>query len=258
MSSIATSAIDSMTAGPGETLQVTRQGTVLDIVLSRPQARNAIDEAMLSGLERTLTSAAGDASLGVVILRGSGGFFCAGGDLKERERLTAAGDGSILARRSERDGGLLQIVSRMPQVVVVVVEGGAVGLGLGIACAGDLVLAARPAVFGAPEVRKGALPAQIAPFVARRLGPGQARRLLLTGVLVEAEEALCIGVVHELAPDAEKLGEMLKERSSLLGTYDPSVLARTKALLEQGAHDELGYRVAAGRAYAELALARRK
>jgi isohexenylglutaconyl-CoA hydratase len=244
--------------GPDEPLQVTRQGTLLDIVLSRSRARTAIDETMLRRLERTLASAAEDASLGVVTLRGSGGFFCAGGDLKERERLVAAGDGTTLSRRSEREGMLLQIINRMPQIVVVAVEGGAVGLGLGIVCACDLVLAAQPAVFGAPEVSKEALPAQIAPFVARRLGSGQARRLLLTGTLVDAEEAFRIGLIHELSPDAETLGEILEARRLLLGAHDPTVIARTKALLEHALLGEPGYRAAAGRAYAELAFARRK
>jgi isohexenylglutaconyl-CoA hydratase len=244
-------------AGPDEPLQATRHGTVLDIVFNRPRVRNAIDETMLQALERVLATASENPSLGLVTLRGNGGFFCAGGDLREREQLVAAGNEEVLVRRSEREGLLLQIIRRMPQIVVAAIEGGAVGLGLGIACACDLVLVAEPAVLGTPEVRNGSLPAQIAPFVTRRLGPGQARRLLLTGMLVEATEALRIGLIHELYPDAGTLREILEERSALLGAYDPMIIARTKALLEQAVLGETDYRAAA-RAYAEMALAGRK
>jgi isohexenylglutaconyl-CoA hydratase len=224
---------------------------MLAVTLSRPRVRNAIDEAMLAGLEYACREAAGDRSLEVVLLRGDGAFFSAGGDLKERRRLIEAGDRDALAARSRREGQLLASIERLPQIVLAVVEGGAVGLGLGIAVAADLVLAARPSIFGAPEVSVGAMPAQIAPFVVRRVGLGPARRLLFSGAMIDADEALRLGIVHELLADRLALDHAVDFRLAAL-RRNARALVATKRLLAAATLDDPGYVETAAASYVEL------
>jgi isohexenylglutaconyl-CoA hydratase len=242
-----------MDASPG--LVACRQGPVLTVTLNRPAARNAIDGALLAGLEGALADAAGDEALRVVLLRGADGFFSAGGDLKERARLIAAGR-SALVERSSREGKLLARIASLPQIVVAAVEGGAVGLGLGMVAAADLVLAVRPSVFSAPEVTVGAIPAQIAPFVLARLGAGHARRLLLTGATVDADEAFRLGLVHVLHDERTSFDADLALRLDALGRLDPAAVAATRRLLSRALWGDAGYAEAAAESYAALMLER--
>jgi isohexenylglutaconyl-CoA hydratase len=239
------------TAVPDTCLRTRREGAVLAMTLSRPRARNAIDEAMLAGLEHACREVAADRSIEVVLLRGEGPFFSAGGDLKERSRLIESGDRDALAARSRREGQLLASIERLPQIVLAVVEGGAVGLGLGIAVAADLVLAARPSIFGAPEVTVGAMPAQIAPFVVRRVGLGSARRLLMSGAMIDADEALRLGIVHELLADRPALDQAIEFRLAALRRNGRAVAA-TKRLIAAATRDDSCYVETAAASYVEL------
>jgi isohexenylglutaconyl-CoA hydratase len=220
-------------------------------MLSRPRARNAIDASMLAGLEHACREAAAEPSIEVVLLRGAGAFFSAGGDLKERRQLIESGDRDALRARSRREGQLLSSIERLPQVVVAAVEGGALGLGLGIIVAADLVLAARPAIFGAPEVTIGAVPAQIAPFIVRRVGLGPARRLLFTGDMVAADEALRLGIVHDLLADRLALDQAVAFRLAALRCNSQAVAA-TKRLLAAATRDDPRYVETASASYVEF------
>jgi isohexenylglutaconyl-CoA hydratase len=239
----------------GEPLRIERDGTTLIVTMARPHVRNAIDEAMLAGLERACDQAAADSSITVALFRGGGGFFSAGGDLKERGRLIAGGDRKALAERSQREGLLLARLARLPVLVVAAVEGGAIGLALGIVAAADVVLAGRPAVFAAPEVTMGAMPAQIIPFIIGRIGLGHARRLLLTGARIDAEEAFRLGLVHEVLADRDALDQAIATRVEARGRIDPAAVIATKQLLDRAARGEADYASAAAGSYADLMLA---
>ena len=125
---------------------------------------------------------------------------------------------------------LLERLSAAQVVSVAVVEGGAIGGGVGLAACCDFVLAAANAQFGTPEATLGLPPAQIAPFVAARLGEGPALRLLVTGRRVKANEALACGLadeVHEPGALDERLTALLTE----LGRCEPAALRAIKAIL---------------------------
>jgi isohexenylglutaconyl-CoA hydratase len=132
-----------------------------------------------------------------------------------------------------------------------VVEGGAVGLGLGIAgrsCDGRAT-----AIFGAPEVTVDTMPAQIASYIVRRVGLGPARRLLFSGAMVDADEALRLGIVHELLADRLALDQAITFRLAALGRNARAVAA-TKRLLAAATSDDPCYVKTAAARYVDLVL----
>lgn len=242
--------MDAASAAP--VLVQERMGDVLVLRLSRPRARNAIDGALLAALEAALEAAQDDPELRIVILRGEGGYFCAGGDLKERVAIAAEPEGEGLARRNAREGMLLQKIAALPQLVVAAVEGGAVGAGLGLLCVSDLVLARDGSLFAAPEVADGAVPAQISLHLLRRLGASQARRLLLTSVRIGAAEAQRIGLVHEIVPADAAFDQALSERLGCLARADKAAVAATKSLLAELDPLDAGYPARAATLYRKV------
>jgi methylglutaconyl-CoA hydratase len=140
-----------MTAAP-RVLETLEQG-VLTATLNRPDKRNAIDEAMIERLLQVLERADLDAAVRVVVLRGAGPDFCAGMDLAE---LLASADRSVALNREAalRFGGIFLQMRRMPKPVVAVVQGRALAGGCGLATACDIVVAAKSAQFGYPEVHE--------------------------------------------------------------------------------------------------------
>ncbi len=197
-----------MTALPDTTdLALDRQGSVLTAWLDRPEARNALSAVMVTELGAVLDTVRDDRSLRTIILRGRGGVFCAGGDIKGfKSDLQGREPGAAEVARGNREFGDLMIkLNEQPQVVIVLVEGAAIGGGLGLACVGDVTIVTREARFRLSETSLGIPPAQIAPFVTERVGLTQARRLMLTGARFRGEEAVQYGIGHILAEDAADL-----------------------------------------------------
>jgi isohexenylglutaconyl-CoA hydratase len=188
-----------------ETLLVDRDAEVLHITLNRPQMRNAINAKMVEELT-SVFSQASDAR--VILLRGAGGNFCAGGDAGDMLSRTAAPAGHDLASDpvaagNRRFGTLLTRINEAPQLVIAAVEGAAMGGGFGLLCASDLTIASARASFGMPETTLGLVPAQIAPFVLQRIGLAHARAIALTNTRLDSGEALRIGLVHRIADDLD-------------------------------------------------------
>lgn len=188
------------------TLSLEREGTWLTVWLDRPETRNALSPEMADELITTTRALHEDPDIRGVTFRGRGGTFCAGGDLKGFRDIVS-GDMSIedVAAFSRRAGELSHLVNELPQVTVMLVEGAAMAGGLGLACAGDVVIATGDTRFALTETMLGIPPAQIAPLVVQRIGPSAARRIMLTGARLSAVEALRIGLVDELAVDADAL-----------------------------------------------------
>lgn len=202
-----------------QTLKLEAHAGVLHITLNRPEARNAMNAAMVEELTAVFDAVAMQQAVRAIVLRGADGHFCAGGDLKE-----FMGDGLKPPKPGEADGvramsrsfgALLRKVEHAPQVVIAVVEGSVLGGGFGLACVSDIALAHIDARFGLPETTRGLPPAQIAPFVVQRIGLTQARRLCLTGARFDGRRAEALGLVHESFADEhqlqDKLGRLLEE-----------------------------------------------
>jgi methylglutaconyl-CoA hydratase len=177
-------------------LRIGREGPVLRVTMAKPERRNAFDAPLIAELTAAVADV-GDAQ--AVVLAGEGPSFCAGADVEwQRSSVDLSYEENV--EDAMRLYGMLQAIDECPAPVVARVQGHALGGGSGLSACADVVLAGEDAVFGFSEVRLGIVPAVISPFVLRRIGPGPARRLFLTGERFDAATALRIGLVHEVAP----------------------------------------------------------
>jgi len=210
---------------------------VLFATLNDPETRNALSPTMVQALDQVVRQAGERPALRALVLRGSRGFFCAGGHVGSfQQRLNtqqaqAPGGADPVAVRNREFGYFMQRLAALPVPVLAVVEGAAMGGGLGLACAADLVLASTDARFALSETGLGLIPAQIAPFVTARIGPPATRRLGLTGERVAGEQALRLQLVDELAADSAALSAGLAHWLNLIGRCAPGANRSLKALL---------------------------
>jgi isohexenylglutaconyl-CoA hydratase len=236
-------------------LHVTREGPVVRVLMDRPARRNALSEAMGAAWDKLLAELASDHTARVLVIGGAGGHFCAGLDLTE-----VASDETPeqkLARqtiRNRRTGQRFVDISSLPQVVIAAIEGSCHAGGLGFCCAADIAFAAGSARFAAPEVRRGLVPAQILPWLARRMGRTAATRLVLEAAVIDAAEAERIGLVHQVLPDAGGLEAQVQKTIAAVLEGAPGALAETKGLLAAlGPISPDGYAEAGAAAFARTA-----
>jgi isohexenylglutaconyl-CoA hydratase len=172
----------------------------------------------------------------VVVLRGAGGHFCAGADLKDmagarmRAMQAPADVPDPVAEVNAAFGELCVAYASTPLAVVAVLEGTVMGGGFGLACVADVAIASDTAQFRLPETSLGVVPAQIAPFLVERLGYSQAKRLAVTGGRLDAAAALQLGLVHAVVDTADLQTELNKVLADILACA-PGALAATKALM---------------------------
>ena len=217
-----------------KTLLLDQSAGVLTISLNRPEVRNAMSLDMVGELIDVLGGAEADASVRVVVIRGSGGHFCAGGDIGDMAQARmkmASGDADAMVNVNAKFGRLCLAYARSRLPIITVLEGSVMGGGFGLACVSDVTLALNNVVFRLPETSLGVVPAQIAPFLVERIGYAESKRLAVTGGKVEAAEALTIRLVHEIHADAESLNASLKQVISRMQACAPNAIATTKGLL---------------------------
>ena len=209
------------------------QGSVLTIWLNRPEAKNALSAEMVEELTAVLDATHDDRSIRTLILRGKGGFFCAGGDIKGFKSGLQGGapTEADVARGNRSFGDLMIKLNEQPQVVIMLVEGAAIGGGLGLACVGDVTIVTRDTRFRLSETSLGIPPAQIAPFVTERVGLTQARRLMLTGARFKGPEAVAYGIGHLLAEDTADLEAQCAEVLEQIALCAPGANAVTKSIV---------------------------
>jgi len=205
----------------------------LHITFNRPEVKNALNTRMWEELSAVFAAIDEDRSIRAVVLRGASGTFCAGGDMKERATIAApqAGVDDPMLARNRMGGRILTQIDRAPQVVIAIVEGAAMGGGFGMVCVADVALALADARMAMPEVTLGIVPAQISPFITRRIGHSQARRLALTAGALDGRQAAAIGLVHEAYADTAALDAALAAMLQRLARCAPGALAATKKLI---------------------------
>ncbi|RZL07965.1 MAG: enoyl-CoA hydratase/isomerase family protein, partial [Rubrivivax sp.] len=173
-----------MDSTPYTKIQAHLEGGVCTLTLNRPEVRNAMSLAMVHELLAALRAAETDAAVRVLVLRGAGGHFCAGGDISDMaqarmklaQREAASGGAAAndaadpVADFNAQFGRLCLAYARTPLPLVTVLEGTVMGGGFGLACVSDVSLAAPSTLFRLPETALGVIPAQIAPFLVERLG----------------------------------------------------------------------------------------
>ncbi|RPE47825.1 isohexenylglutaconyl-CoA hydratase [Acinetobacter sp. BIGb0102] len=226
-----------------DSIELEQQGSILTLWLNRPESRNAMSLNMVTAIQQVFSQIADDSSIRAVILRGKGEHFCAGGDIKDMAglRVEAANSGSLqpYVDFNRRFGAMIEQVDQAPQTVVAVLEGAVLGGGLGLACVSDIAISRESAQFGLPETGLGILPAQIAPFVVKRIGLTQARRLALLGLRFDGHAALNLGVIHQLAQNDAELEQQLAETIQQIKRAAPLASRATKALLHRTLNEPL-------------------
>src|SRR6202047_197331 len=207
-------------------------GEIAKVTLNRPDKRNAINPQMIAELQTSLDTIEKSHSR-VVIVTGAGKAFCAGMDLDMLAAITkqSPAENQEDARRIAK---LLRRVWSFPRPMIAAVNGAAYAGGCGIATLCDFTLAAPEAKFGYTEVKIGFLPAIVSVFLTRQIGEKRCRDLLLTGRIIDAQEAKEFGLVTEVVP-AEHLLDRANELAAELIAASPSSLARTKHLLVSAA-----------------------
>jgi isohexenylglutaconyl-CoA hydratase len=215
-------------------ISLARDGPIARLTLNRPDRRNALTHAMMLELADAFAHLRGDAACRVLVLRGAGGNFCAGGDLDAMADMPPkpandAADPMLPAYR--QFGDALLALNRLPQATVAVVEGSAVGGGLGMACCSDVVILHESARLGMPEPKWGFIPSQILPFVVRRVGEGAARDLAVTGRVIDGAEAHRLGVGRHFCANTAEVNRTLKSLTDEILKLEPQALATVKRLV---------------------------
>jgi methylglutaconyl-CoA hydratase len=211
------------------TVQLEVAGGVARLAMNRPEVHNAFNDEELRELTEAVKTVAADPAARVLVLTGNGRSFCAGADLNWMKSVL-----SYTPEQNKKDAAvlvdLLDMLEQLPKPVVGRINGAAVGGGVGLAAVCDIAIASSEAKFGFGEAKLGIIPAMISPYVLRKIGPGPARELFLTGDRFTAERAREIGLVNEVVPP-EKLDEAVNAKVGSLLTSAPNALAEAKRLI---------------------------
>jgi methylglutaconyl-CoA hydratase len=214
---------------PSPRVALSLDGPVAHVVLDRPEARNAFDGAMVRELKDAVAAVSARDDVRVLVLAGRGSAFCAGADVEWMRRAA-----SLTREENLADARalceLFEAIDRSPKAVVASVQGAALGGGAGLAAVADVVVAEEGARFGFTEVRLGLVPAVIAPYVVRKIGPSAARELFLTGERLTAARAASIGLVHRVVV-LDELDATVDGRVRELLRAAPGAVAAAKELV---------------------------
>jgi enoyl-CoA hydratase len=204
------------------------------ITLNRPSVLNALRTRLLDELSTALCDMERDDKVRVVVITGAGEkAFAAGADISELNALASAGSGAEKARKGQ---GITRQIERLGKPVVMAINGFALGGGCELAMAGDIRIASENAKFGQPEVNLGLIPGYGGSQRLTRLaGKGVAMHLCLTGEIIDAPEALRIGLVTLVVPAGELMNEA-KRIATLVASKAPLAIAACKRVINNGAH----------------------
>ncbi|HLY56344.1 MAG TPA: enoyl-CoA hydratase-related protein [Stellaceae bacterium] len=210
-------------------LQAIDERGVATVTLNRPEAHNAIDDALILRLTETLQFLEADRTVRIIVLNAAGPSFCAGGDADWMRRVSAYTLTENVAD-AERLAALMRTLDRLSKPTIAVVHGATFASGVGLVACCDIAIAAESATFRLTEVNLGLVPAVISPYVVRAIGGRQARRYFQSAERIPAGRAREIGLVHEVVMP-EALGGQLETciRAILQGA--PGAQAAAKDLV---------------------------
>lgn len=212
-------------------VSVRRAEPALHVQLNRPDARNAFNPAMIAELTAVFGGVAPDGDIRAVVLAGAGESFCAGADLSWMRAMAAYTYEENVAD-ALRLAEMLEAIEGCAVPVVARVHGAALGGGAGLVAACDVVVSASDTLFGFTEARLGIAPAVIAPFVLRKIGPGQARATFVTGARFDAARAERIGLVHRVVERAG-LDDAVRDALTAILSCGPGAVRACKELVAE-------------------------
>ena len=221
-------------AAPYENILVGVEPPTGIITLNRPNVLNALRSALLEEVSKALTELEADSSVRAVIVTGAGEkAFAAGADIAELNALPSAGSGTEQARMGQ---ALTRKIERLRKPVIMAINGFALGGGCELAMAGDIRIASENAKFGQPEVNLGLIPGYGGSQRTTRLvGRGMAMYLCLTGEMIDAQEALRIGLVQRVVPLADLMNEA-KRIAAVIASKAPLAITACKRVIDHGMH----------------------
>ena len=211
------------------TWHLLRDGPVARLRMARGDVHNAFDAALIAGLTSGLQQVAADDGIRMLVLEAEGASFSAGADLNWMRGMAAASeaenreDSLALAR-------LMRSLDELPKPTIARVQGAAFGGGVGLVACCDIAIGVPEAKFGLTEAKLGLLPAVISPYVIAAIGPRNARRYFATAEILDAAEALRIGLLHQVVA-ADQLDAMVEKQVSLLLKAGPVASASAKRLV---------------------------
>ncbi|MBF0236368.1 MAG: enoyl-CoA hydratase/isomerase family protein [SAR324 cluster bacterium] len=220
-----------------ETVLLNISQGVATLTLNRPEIHNAFDDLVIHQLVQHLESLAIRKELRLLVLASEGKSFSAGADLNWMRRMKDlsleenARDASALAR-------LMSLLNGFPLPTIAVVQGAAFGGAVGLVACCDIALASSKASFSLSEVKVGLVPATISPYVLQAIGSRAARRLFLTGERFSAQEALKLGLVHEVV-EPDQLGTQKEALIQTLLNNGPEALKTAKNMIFQVANQPI-------------------
>jgi len=183
-------------------LQSTDARGVVRLTLNRPEVLNAFDEALIAEITQAYLQLGADTRVRAIVLAGAGKAFCAGADVQWMRRASQSP-----LEWNEADAGrfaaMMGSIAECPKPTIALVHGVALGGGAGLIAASDIAIATPGAQIAVSEARLGLIPSVIAPYLVNAVGLRQARRLGLTASRIGAQEALQLGLLHEVAEDLE-------------------------------------------------------
>ena len=215
------------------TLKIEKKNRWVHIILNRPEVKNALSEEMTSELLNVLKEIKNDKETKGITLRGSKGAFCAGADLKDFKNNFVLKTPSFeeVKNMNINAGILYRELAQIPKIVVALVDGPAHAGGLGMVCCADIVTVTQAAKFSLSETAIGLTPAQISPYLIKRLGIKTASKLMLTGMEFGAKEALHIGLADELVSSEKELDTFKNRIISDTKKVAPRATAATKQII---------------------------
>lgn len=210
-----------------QVILVEKHGALAEVILNRPNQRNAVNTAVLDGLQEAFRALDADDAIRVVLVRGAGPVFCAGNDLKERSSM------SVEDLRVRRDKGhdTFIAIEKFTKPVIAVVHGAAIAAGSEIALACDYILAGESATFRYPVGPRGSLgDALRLPKIA---GKQLAKELLFTGRVVSVTEPLAMHLVNHVLPDDELL-PFARNMAAMIAEHTPMSMIGIKRAVNTG------------------------
>lgn len=213
-------------------IELDHSGDWLTIWLNQPEKKNALTNELRNEMIAAINVAEADENVRGITIRGRGGVFCAGGDMKAfRGNFQAGGSHEDVAAMSREGAELFRMVHDTPLVTVALVEGAAMAGGFGLMCCTDIVIAEESALLGMSEVMIGLSPAQISPYVIERTGAARGRRLMITAERLTGSEGVDLGLVDYTAADRAGCEAMEANVRRRVRKCAPQAVALTKGLV---------------------------